>query len=168
MSGQEERDVLFARLFGLTSLIRSGLLVRAQPLPSSGSASPSASSLAAYTDVLAQLLALGEAKSFLRESAWWTLGLALDALAESDVPWKDDAVRATLEAVFGELKAWSPEKLAVALQMQRLWPEREWKKLLAPTLKHGEVLHTGNLATVSKILKVRRSGWYLFVRRVES
>ncbi|TFY61434.1 hypothetical protein EVG20_g7059 [Dentipellis fragilis] len=153
MSGQEERDVLFARLFGITSLIRSGLLVRAHPLPSSGSASPSASSLAAYTDVLAQLLALGEAKSFLRESAWWTIGLALDALAESDVPWKDAAVRATLEVVFGELKAWSPEKLAVALKMQHLWPEREWKKLLAPTLKHGEVLHTGNLTTVSKILK---------------
>jgi len=39
MTGQEERDVLFARLFGLTSVIQSGLLVRQRPLLASASTS---------------------------------------------------------------------------------------------------------------------------------
>ncbi|KAI0060788.1 hypothetical protein BV25DRAFT_1827328 [Artomyces pyxidatus] len=153
MSGQEERDVLFARLFGLTSLIQSGLIVRAHTLPSSGSTSATASSLQGYTDVLSQLVALGERKSWLRESAWWTIGLAIEALHRSEVDWKEDAVKETLSVAFGEGSVWTPEKVALTVKMQRLWPEREWKKLLAPAIKHGDVLHTSNMATLAKILK---------------
>ena len=53
LSGQEQRDMLFARLFGITALVRSGLLVRTAPLPSSGSAAPHASSARAFGDVRA-------------------------------------------------------------------------------------------------------------------
>jgi len=59
-TGQEERDVLFARLFGLTSIIQSGLLVRQASLTTSASTSALASSLAGYKEVLSQLLVLGE------------------------------------------------------------------------------------------------------------
>src|SRR5882762_10924141 len=97
MTGQEERDVLFARLFGLTSVIQSGLLVRQTTLPPYASTSSLASNLVGYKETLSQLLFLGEKKSWLRESAWWTAGLALDALNTSDVSWKKEAIEATID-----------------------------------------------------------------------
>ncbi|KAH9929645.1 DNA polymerase phi-domain-containing protein [Amylocystis lapponica] len=105
-TGQEERDMLFARLFGLT--------------------------LSSYKEVLAELLALGEKKSWLRESAWWTIGLAVDVL---------------------ENKIWTPEKVALVLKLQSLYPSRDWRKLLSPTFKQSEILSTGNLTALAKVLK---------------
>ena len=155
MTGQEERDVLFARLFGLTAVIQSGLLVRDAPLRTSASSSTAASSLATYQDVLAQLIALGEKKSWLRESVWWTIGLAVDALARSQVSWKDEAVEATINSLFTEHKLWTPEKIALALKLQNLYPSLDWRKLLSPTFKNPDLLSTANLPTLAKILKVR-------------
>ena len=151
MTGQEERDMLFARLFGLTAVIQSGLLLRESTLPSSSTA---AADLDSYKEVLAQLLALGEKKSWLRESVWWSIGLAVDALNASDVSWKNEAVEATISAVYTEVKAWTPEKVALTLKLQAAYPSRDWKKLLAPTFKNADLLSTGNLATLARILKV--------------
>ncbi|KAH9923929.1 DNA polymerase phi-domain-containing protein [Epithele typhae] len=136
--------------FGLTSVIQSGLLLRDATLPSS---STSASDLASFENVIAQLIALGEKKSWLRESAWWSISLAVDALTASGVSWKDDAVEATLSAVYAEPKVWTPEKLALTLKLQAACPTRAWKKLLAPTFKSPEILSTGNLAAVARVLK---------------
>ena len=151
MTGQEERDVLFARLFGLTAVIQSGLLLRDTTLPSS---STSASDLASFKEVLAQLIALGEKKSWLRESAWWSIGLAVDALTASSVSWKDDAYDATTTAVYSENKLWTPEKVALTLKLQAACPSREWKKLLSPTFKNPDLLSAGNLSALARILKV--------------
>ncbi|EMD34453.1 hypothetical protein CERSUDRAFT_55542 [Gelatoporia subvermispora B] len=153
VSGQEERDVLFARLFGLTSVIQSGLLLRDTPLPTSASSSTIASSLSSYKEVLEHLLALGEKKSWLRESAWFSLNLAVDALGKSQIAWKDEALEATIQAVYTENKGWTPEKIALTLKLQELAPEQDWRKLLAPTFKQPELLSTGNLATLAKIIK---------------
>jgi DNA polymerase phi len=154
MSGQEERDVLFARLFGITAIIQSGLLVRTQPLPSSASAAPDASSLAGFTDVLTHLLELGERKPWLRESVWWTVSLAVAQLHTSAVAWRGEAVEHTVLRIFVEDKAWSPEKVALAVTMRGYWPERDWAKFYAPTIKYGDVLHSSNAAALGKILKV--------------
>ena len=122
--------------------------------------------------MLSALCALARAKSWLAESAYWAIGRAMDRLAaavEDDVPWREEAVRNLFEEVFGEEGCvneggarksgtmWTPEKIALALRAQRLWPGREyeWRKLWAPTIKHGNVLHPANLATLAKILKVR-------------
>ncbi|KAI0713431.1 DNA polymerase phi-domain-containing protein [Earliella scabrosa] len=150
MTGQEERDVLFARLFGLTSVIQSGLLLRDTTLPTSSTA---ASDLTSYKEVLAQLLALGEKKSWLRESVWWSIALAVDALSTSDVSWKDGALDATITALYSEHKAWTPEKVALTLKLQRSSPSRDWKKLLSPTFKNPDLLSTANLSTIARILK---------------
>ena len=92
----------------------------------------------------------------------------LAAAVEEDVPWREEAVRNLLERVFGEDcsteggarksgSMWTPERIALALRAQRLWPGREyeWRRQWAPTIKHGNVLHPANLATLAKILKVR-------------
>lgn len=151
MTGQEERDVLFARLFGLTSVIQSGLLVRAKTLATS--AAP-ASDLPGYQETISQLVALGEKKSWLRESTWWTIGLAIDALKDSVVSWKNDAIEVTIETILGDNNTWSPDKVAMALKLQNLYPERDWRKLLSPSFKNPDFLSSGNLNFLARILKV--------------
>lgn len=161
MTGQEERDVLFARLFGLTAVIRSGLLLRDTPLPASASSATFASSLTSYKDVLLALLALGEKKSWLRESAWWSIGLAVDSLGASTVPWKDDAFEATISAIYLENKIWFSEKVALTVKLQSLRPDWDWHSLLSPTFKQSKLLNTANLTTLAKILKVHAHTMHL-------
>ena len=154
MKGQEERDILFARLFGISSIIQSGLAVRTKPISSLASSVTSASSLECYGQILSSLLSLGDQKSWLRESAWFTINLAVDALHGSDVSWKEEAVKKTLAALFTTHSVWSTEKLALTLKMQNFFPSRDWKGYLSPIFKNTDILSTGNLATVAKVLKV--------------
>jgi DNA polymerase phi len=154
MTGQEERDVLFARLFGLNAVIQSGLLVRTGALETSASSTAHPSTLESYHHTIAGLLALGERKSWLRESAWWTIALAIDALNDSDVKWKENAADFTLQQLFVENKSWSPEKVALCLKLQDLYPNRDWHKFLCPTFKNSDLLHTSNLQLLARVLKV--------------
>ncbi|KAH9048219.1 DNA polymerase phi-domain-containing protein [Lactarius hengduanensis] len=166
-TGQEERDLLFARLFGLASIVHSGLLIRTHPpLPQSPSAPSTPESCEA---VLKALRTLAHAKSWLAEPAYWAVGSALDLLAatrDADVPWREKVVRALLEEEFGETSpveeraaksevVWTPEKIALALRAQRLWPEREheWRWLWTPTFKRGNIFHQANLVTLARILR---------------
>jgi DNA polymerase phi len=154
MKGQEERDILFARLFGISSIIQSGLAVRTTPLPSLATSETPASSPECYEQIISSLLSLGDQKSWLRESAWFTINLAVDALYGSDVSWKEKAVDKTLDALFTTHSVWSTEKLALTLKLQDSFPSRDWKSYLSPIFKNTNILSTGNLATVAKILKV--------------
>lgn len=153
-NGQEERDILFAQLFGILSVVQSGLAVRTKPLPTSASSSDSASSAESYEEIITRLVELGEKKSWLRESAWFALSLAVDSLYESEVTWKDGAVERSLQVLFVENTLWSTEKVALALKLQDLYPKRDWKALLSPTFKNPELLNSGNLLIISRILKV--------------
>lgn len=157
MTGQEERDVLFARLFGLTAVIQSGLLVRDTPLSTSASSQTAASNAPNYQEVLTQLVELGEKKSWLRESAWWTIGLAIDALSTSQVAWRKEAFDASIHSILVDMKAWSPEKIALTLKLQQYCPERDWAKLLSPTFKQSHIVHTSNYTALARILKVSRN-----------
>lgn len=154
MTGQEERDVLFARLFGLNTVIQSGLLVRQSSLTASASTSIFAANLSGYKETVSQLLSLGEKKSWLRESAWWTAILAVSTLDKSDVSWKREAINATVDTVFADNRLWTSEKVAMALKLQASYPTLNWRKLLSPTFKSPELLSIGNLTTLAKILKV--------------
>lgn len=151
MSGQEERDNLFARLFGITSIIQSGLIARNGTLPTS---STSASSLNGFESVITTLVTLGEKKSWLRESAWWVLGSAIEALAKSDVEWKGQGVEVTFDTIYAKGSGWTPEKLALTLRLQALFPKKDWSPALLPVFKSTDVLATQNLKVVSSILKV--------------
>ena len=154
MSGQEERDILFARLFGTMSVIQSGLAVRTGSLPTSASSAALASTLQSYEDIIVQLLNLANQKSWLRESAWFVISLAVNALYESDVSWKENAVEKTLQHLFIENKIWSTEKIALALKLQDLYPRSDWKSLLSPTFKMSDLFSSGNLMIIARILKV--------------
>ncbi|KAH0584348.1 hypothetical protein H2248_009888 [Termitomyces sp. 'cryptogamus'] len=153
MSGQEERDVLFARLFGLTAVIQSGLIVRTGTLNTSASSATDASALSSFEEVIKELLVLGEKKSWLRESAWWTINLAIDALKDSQVAWRSDAGLCTIRQCFVDHDTWSPEKVALTLKLQTLYPDQDWRKLCSPAFKNPYLLHAGNLQNLACILK---------------
>jgi len=154
MTGQEERDILFAQLFGFLSIIQSGLAVRTKPLSTSASSSTVSSSAESYEELILRLVELGEKKTWLRESAWFAISLAVDALHESETEWEDDAISKALEILFQINSVWSTEKLALVLKLQDYYPKHDWKALLSPIFKNIDILSTGNLPIISRILKV--------------
>ncbi|CAE6491505.1 unnamed protein product [Rhizoctonia solani] len=160
MKGQEIRDTLFARLFGLTAVVQSGLLFRTSHLTTSLSSpnqlGPPASSLAAYQTAITELLNLGDKKSWLRESSWWSIDLALKHLHSTQgLEWKDKAVEWTFETVYrgDRAKEWTPEKLGLTLTLQELAPGQAWKDILAPTFRNPVLVSSPNLPAIARILK---------------
>lgn len=151
MAGQEERDMLFARLFGLKVIIQSGLLTRKSPLRMS---STSASSLEAFSAVLSELLSLGERKSWLKESCWWTLTDLVNKIHDCDTPWKQDACQIIFNKIYVENTSWGPEKIAITVQLQKTFPEAEWPKYCNNYLKNHDILSPANYAIISRLLKV--------------
>jgi hypothetical protein len=105
----------------------------------------------------------------------------LAAANDADVPWREEAIHTLLEGVFGgdassaeggmakSRAVWTPEKVAVALRAQMLWPgrEREWHRLWGPTIKHGDVLHPANLVTIARIFRVRERAFLMLCLRAE-
>ncbi|KAG1754468.1 DNA polymerase phi-domain-containing protein, partial [Suillus lakei] len=154
MTGQEERDVLFARLFGLATVIHSGLLVRQTPLSTSPSSATNSSSLESYKELIDHLLNLAEKKSWLRECAWWTIEQAINAVIKSSVSWKEEALASTLEVVYEHEKdIWTPETVAITLRLQPAMPKHDWKSTLAPTFKDSDILAPANFLSLGRILK---------------
>ncbi|KAG1756485.1 DNA polymerase phi-domain-containing protein [Suillus paluster] len=154
MTGQEERDILFARLFGFATVIHSGLLVRQTPLSTSPSSATNSSSLESYKELVDHLLTLGEKKSWLRESAWWSIGQAINAVIESSVSWKEEALASTLEVVYQRDKdLWTPETVAITLKLQPVMLKHDWNSTVSPTFKDADILSPANFSTLGRILK---------------
>lgn len=151
MKGQEERDVLFARLFGVVSLTQSGLLFRTTPLAMS---SVPQCTFKDFQDAMEMLLALPSKKSFLKEPTYWAVILSLRALAVSKVDWKEVAWTWVIQKIFFEDRSWSPEKVGVVLTLQNIGLDKDWKTLLCPPFKNSATLSTANLATLAKVLRV--------------
>lgn len=131
--------MLFARLFGLTAVVDSGILFR-----------PSAT-VDDFSNITDLLMELGQAKGWLRESAWWTLINAVRGLLSSTVEWRDEAIQEVLQKVQEE-KLWTQEKLALVLLLQSE-TSLDLKDCLSPTFRHTPLLASGNLSTLAKILK---------------
>jgi len=153
MNGQEQRDMYFARLFGLTSIIQSGLLFRQEPPAYS---STPASSLEEFQQVLEELIALGEKKSWFTESCWWSISLALDALFASSAPWMGQASDWVLNALLPSGCEWTTERVAIWLKYHQNWGQKASDKL-APKLKTSHLLATTNLPTLTRVLRVWNS-----------
>ena len=115
MKGSEVRDLLFARLFGLTSLIDSGALFSAS------------SELDDFETTIAILLRLGKHKAWMRESAWWGIVTAVRGLLESEVTWKEEGVTGVVDKVL-KGSGWTAEKVALALLLESHRPvSPQWR-----------------------------------------
>ena len=108
MSGREERANLFARLFGIEALVRSGALFRAS------------SDVESFVRTAEILLDLSAHKAWLKEGAGWCLCELLARLGESTESWKDEAQAWFLRRI-GSVEM-GPEKLAMLLQMRASFP----------------------------------------------
>ncbi|WVQ74513.1 hypothetical protein IAR50_004114 [Cryptococcus sp. DSM 104548] len=140
MKGSDERDMMFARLFGMTAIVQSGALF-----------TPAAKA-EDFEGVVQQLVALGNAKAWMRESSWWTVVQMTQALVASQVAWKQDALKSVLASAFEE-KSWTQEKVALVLVLEQSELDIDWKQYLAPTFKHTPLLDSHNLVTLGRVLK---------------
>ncbi len=150
LTGQEERDMMFARLFGLTSIVQSGLIVRESTLPH---ASGAASSLHDYRRLVEEVHALGERKSWFRESCWWAILEAVSCVIRSTASFKTSALDWTLNLLFVQNTDWTPEKIGLWLKFHSVWTGVS-QAPLKQAFKGKHPLLVGNLPTLAKILKV--------------
>ncbi|CAO1616346.1 unnamed protein product [Sympodiomycopsis kandeliae] len=141
VSRSEERNLLFARLFGVQALVRSGLLSRS-------------SSVSDVTRAIDILVELGEKKSPLRESAGWVLVQMLESISSETSTSPSSVRKSTCEALSryatqGEL---SPEKLAVLLKLSQVDSKFKLEGKIA-SVKRGNILSSDNLPLLAKLLR---------------
>lgn len=143
LSGQELRDLQFARLFGIFALIRSGLLY-----------APT-SSLATFQRTFHVLTKVAYYKSWISESCGWVVMQMLLPLASengSRPPWAEEALDWVANCLTAT-HSLSPETLALALTLARIAPELKIGARMSPPLKHPCILATPNLTLLSTVLR---------------
>ena len=154
IKGAEERDLLFARLFGVRSFVASGLIFR------------SSSSLQDWRVLIEETLKLGERKTWLRESAGWVVQSATRELMKlTDVEWRDEGLQAVITAVFppsleiasksaNQQLDWTSEKLALAVMLQEAHIVADWDSLLMPVFADSQILSSSsNIPIICRILR---------------
>jgi DNA polymerase phi len=144
--------LLLAHLFGLTCLVQSGMLFRRASV--SWSTTVPVSNKDDFVAVVSQLLSIGERKTWISEGAWWSLCEALVGLCESHLPWKEEALSASLNILLAQHQKWSPEKVALVIKLQPLCPNQPWADLLQPTFKKGSILSEKNRTSLAAIICV--------------
>ncbi|CDS09480.1 hypothetical protein LRAMOSA10840 [Lichtheimia ramosa] len=136
MSGEETRDMLFGRLFGLMSIITAGMLTK-----------PSTT----FDDVeriLESLKDICQAKSYLIEVSYHIVVQMLAAI--KDVEYKDKAIAKIIELFLDEVE--TVDQLNLALAFQKQLPEVDLSNSFS-NWKSNHVLATVNLPHLAAILK---------------
>ncbi|UZJ56547.1 hypothetical protein CBS101457_005867 [Exobasidium rhododendri] len=141
VKGQEERDLLFARLFGLYALIRSGVLIDAD-----------LSEEEDFMRVIEIIWLSGRSKTWLRESAGWIIVQAVEAMAASKVAWKEDSFLWLANKIC-DAKEVGPESIAIFVSLRKVSPALSSSSLLLPHLSTPDILASANLPSLAKILK---------------
>jgi len=141
VKGQEERDLLFARLFGLYAVIRSGML-----------SNESLSQEDDFKRVVETVWLLGRSKTWLRESSGWIIVEAVKLMANSKVSWKDDSFT-WLASKVCEAKEVGPESIAIYASLKRASPSLLSSTLVLPHMVSSDLLASANLSPLSRILK---------------
>ncbi|KAK9766822.1 DNA-directed DNA polymerase [Basidiobolus ranarum] len=136
MKGQEERDILFGRIFGFMAIIQSGMIAR------------ETTELADIQELIKNLVEYSSTKSYLREPCYQLVIAMLPHVQK--LSFKDEAVNLIIsETLKNGLK--TPEEIDLVLAMQPQF-SLDWAALL-PQWKHGDVLHSSNLQKLALILK---------------
>lgn len=141
MKGKELRSVLFGRLFGFQALVNSGLLLE------------STSSQEDIQKFVSLLVLLSGAKSWLRESAMFTLCQFLGTYLSSDL-YDEATLVGFLQAISDEELNFTTEGLAVYLVIPQPLRSTAAQQVTGSSLwKNGDPLSSGNLQTLAKVLK---------------
>ena len=141
-SRQEQKDFMFAKLFGIMSLVQSQLLV--QPT-------------ATFNDFKRSmhiLIALSSDKPWMAESCAWVMVQAVAQLQATDVKvdWAQ-AAGSWMSEQISSTKELTPEKLAVMLQLSHGAGADFFHNVALPTMRKEHPLSTANLASLARVLK---------------
>lgn len=139
----DEKDLLFARLFGLHALVRSGVCFNIQP--------------SAIAPLLHHLLALMQTKSWLKHPASFVILELVDRFAQGGSKATEQDWAALKDTLFVQHKQWHSQKLAWLLKLQFSASDRfgDAKSLLKGHFQNSAVLlHPSNLPAIAKMLKV--------------
>lgn len=140
LTGQEERDFYFGRLFGLTAVITSKILGRTNIQS------------ATITRVIDDLTDLALKKPWLREPATKALCTLVTILPDTDT----EGIKACAEHIYQSLEKGglvrSQDGAAVVLTLRSL-PSTVRPKISAKIWQHADPLHPANLPLLSKVLR---------------
>lgn len=149
VKGPEERDLLFARLFGMHAIVTSGVIFRPT------------SSLHDWRVAVEETLYLGDRKTWLRESASWVVQCATkQLLSMQDLEWRAEGIQVVVNAFFSGNATidWTPERAAMAVLLQRYDVDAPWDKITKPAFSSPNLLSSeANVVTLARILRVSRS-----------
>lgn len=141
-SRQEQKDFMFAKLFGIMSLVQSELLVQ-----------PSAT-IAEFKRSMRILIALSSDKPWMAESCAWVMVTAIAQLQrkETKVSWAQ-AAQSWMTSLISSTKELSPEKLAVLLQLSHGAGVEFFHTMALPSMRKEHPLSTVNLPQLARVLK---------------
>ena len=136
--GHEERNHLFARLFGLNAFIQAGLATV---------------STSALKTIASELYDLWKTKSWLKESAGHVImDLLSQCIASSLDGWREVIQSVLFE---GKEKDWSPEKLAWILLLLSDQDDKSWKLIIKARFNSEDIFSSEARPALAKILRVR-------------
>ncbi|KAL1914929.1 uncharacterized protein VTP21DRAFT_7845 [Calcarisporiella thermophila] len=136
MKGDEERDMLFGRIFGFMSIVEAGLLER----PST--------SLEDAKCLVEGLLECAESKSYLSETCYHVIASAIPHFKKSS--YGEEITQFMTERVLKGVQ--TPDQLYVAMALKENYKDIDWNSCLQ-NWKHGDILHPSNLNSLARVLK---------------
>ncbi|KAJ1030383.1 hypothetical protein NDA16_001292 [Ustilago loliicola] len=141
-SRQEQKDFMFAKLFGIMSLVQSNLLVQ------------QTASVADFKRSMQILIALSSDKPWMAESCAWVMVNAVAQLERDDVKlaWTKEA-QTWMTQQISSTKELSPEKLAIMLQLSHGAGSDFFQNVNLPSMRKEHPLSTANLPQLARVLK---------------
>lgn len=139
-SRQEQKDLMFAKLFGIMSLVQSGLL------------SQSTTTLGDFKRSIRVLIALSQDKQWMAESCAWVMVSAFSRLAQTSLEWADEA-NAWMLTQLSTTKEVTSEKVAVLLTLGKDADPQFFSDNSPRYLRREHPLSTSNLPQMAKILR---------------
>ncbi|PVU88635.1 hypothetical protein BB559_004473 [Furculomyces boomerangus] len=135
MSGQEQRDMLFGRLFTILCISESGTLSRKSTTSND------------VEVIIKELSEMPKKRSWISEAAYNTLCKVVKSVSSSLL--EESVIPSILENLFPDENIDSPDKLKLILTMQKESPGYDWKKSL-------QKWDDGNIFSVKNAKKLER------------
>ncbi|TPX59035.1 hypothetical protein SpCBS45565_g07848 [Spizellomyces sp. 'palustris'] len=135
--GQEERDILFGRIFGLMAICQADMLARPH------------TTIEDVQEMVTRVLKYASSKSYIKETCFKVLMTMVEKLQGTKL--ETEAVEYVIPTVLGK-GIEGPEELWFAIVMQSRYPKFAWASVL-PSWRDASVLHTKNKAQLVEILK---------------
>ncbi|KAJ3189227.1 hypothetical protein HDU85_002852 [Gaertneriomyces sp. JEL0708] len=135
--GQEEKDILFGRIFGILAICQADMLRRPH------------TTLDETKELVTALLKYSSSKSYVRETCFKVLITILENIQGHAL--ENEVIAYLVPAVLAK-EVSTPEDLWFAVVAQSKHPEFDWASAL-PSWKSGSIYNRNNLGKVVEILK---------------